>query len=216
MANLSHLLKVRRRRALEHELFPSQYPYHALTDVQWAFVYQLLHIVALTVAKLSILLLYLRIFKSSRYHVVFYLVGAYAVMWCIGSLAVSIFLSRPMCYRRYPFEPATCINRRAFIIGYAITNIIGDVLVLISPIPIVWKLHTSTGKKVMISGIFLLGTLYVPGLSIRRLLCADRREGHALLASSVPLGSPISSHLILRVSTYQSCSVNDSNLWILC
>lgn len=111
--------------------------------------------------KLSILLLYMRLFKSSPYHVVFYVVGAYAVIWFIGSFVTSIFQCQPIRNNWDTLQACTSIDRNAFLIWNAITNIIGDVLVLISPIPIVWKLHNSWAKKALISCVFMLGALYV-------------------------------------------------------
>ena len=44
-------------------------------------------------------------------------------------------------------------------IGFVISDVLTDVMILIIPLPIVWKLQMSTKNKVGLSGVFLLGLL---------------------------------------------------------
>jgi hypothetical protein len=43
--------------------------------------------------------------------------------------------------------------------GYIIPNIVVDAILLLLPMPYVWRLKIDTQKKVAISGLFLLGGL---------------------------------------------------------
>ena len=45
--------------------------------------------------------------------------------------------------------------------GMAISSVILDVMVLVMPLPLIWGLQMSVRDKVAVSGIFLLGSLYV-------------------------------------------------------
>ncbi len=57
-----------------------------------------------------------------------------------------------------------CINMEAFLLSTAILNLFTDIAILILPISVVWKLQIKKSQKVAISGIFLLGGLYVVAL----------------------------------------------------
>ncbi|KAF9730343.1 hypothetical protein PMIN01_11212 [Paraphaeosphaeria minitans] len=43
--------------------------------------------------------------------------------------------------------------------GFVVSNIITNILVLVSPVPIIWHMEVSTGRKLGITGIFGLGLL---------------------------------------------------------
>jgi hypothetical protein len=56
----------------------------------------------------------------------------------------------------------TCgVDDNKFFNGNSIPNIITDALVVILPIPYVWKLQLATPQKLAIVFIFALGALYV-------------------------------------------------------
>jgi hypothetical protein len=51
------------------------------------------------------------------------------------------------------------VNEFVFFYVPAIFNIVTDVALLILPIPYIWRLHVSRSQKILISGIFILGSL---------------------------------------------------------
>ncbi|KAI9888106.1 MAG: hypothetical protein M1823_000041 [Watsoniomyces obsoletus] len=51
------------------------------------------------------------------------------------------------------------MDLHALALAMAITNIVGDLLVLLAPFPIVWGLHASRARRLAVVGIFLLGGL---------------------------------------------------------
>ena len=52
-----------------------------------------------------------------------------------------------------------CINFKAYFWGLVASNLALDLVVLYLPIHEVWKLQLPTRQKIMLSGIFLLGSL---------------------------------------------------------
>jgi len=54
-----------------------------------------------------------------------------------------------------------CINIESFFLGQAIPNIVTDGILLALPLPLIWDLHLPKGQKMALSGVFLLGSLYV-------------------------------------------------------
>lgn len=49
----------------------------------------------------------------------------------------------------------------AISMGFAISDLITDLLVLVTPIPLVWQLQKGRAEKLQICGIFALGLLSV-------------------------------------------------------
>ncbi|KAL9620508.1 MAG: hypothetical protein Q9160_004977 [Pyrenula sp. 1 TL-2023] len=54
---------------------------------------------------------------------------------------------------------AKCINDVRFYWATAILNIVTDMYILVLPMPIVWRLHTTMRRRLAISAIFMLGGL---------------------------------------------------------
>ena len=120
--------------------------------------YQIIYNVSLGVTKICLLLLYNRIFKVSRYHRVFILIGVYVILWSIAVLLVALLQCRPISYGWNKAQSGTCLDLAKVYIGIGATNVFGDILILISPVPIVWSLRIPRTRKLLISGLFLLGS----------------------------------------------------------
>ena len=52
-----------------------------------------------------------------------------------------------------------CINLNNVLFASALLNVATSVLILVLPMPLLWRLHVSTQQKVELIGIFLLGGL---------------------------------------------------------
>ncbi|EDP55402.1 integral membrane protein Pth11-like, putative [Aspergillus fumigatus A1163] len=120
--------------------------------------YVLIYVVAIPLIKLSIILFYRRIF------------GMNWVMWICVLLTVGYWFSctvaflvccRPLSYYwtqyRDPGGGKYIFNLYPFYIGNAAANVATDGIILMVPIPLVWKLQMRTAQKVLVSSIFLLG-----------------------------------------------------------
>ncbi|KAH8590506.1 hypothetical protein B0O99DRAFT_464231, partial [Bisporella sp. PMI_857] len=122
--------------------------------------------IALT--KISILLMYCRIFpiKSMKKGAV--VLGCITIAWAIAVLLISIFQCTPIRKTWLPTLPyGHCINLKACFMGNALPNILTDIAILSLPIPQVWGLHTSVSRKISLTIVFLLGS-FVIGASIYR------------------------------------------------
>lgn len=47
--------------------------------------------------------------------------------------------------------------------SFAITDVITDVMILLFPMPLIWRLQMSTTKKVAVTIVFFVGAMYVVG-----------------------------------------------------
>lgn len=113
-----------------------------------------------TPAKISILVFYLRIFTTRSFKIMAYIVGAIVLGHGLGILFAAIFQCWPIAYVwDKTIEGGSCFNQLAFYRYVSPPNILTDVLILIMPLPYVWKLHTRKGQKLALTGVFLLGSL---------------------------------------------------------
>ena len=123
----------------------------------------LMVIVALTLIKLSVIFLYRRIFQISGVFNIYSIVLSIAlVAWAIGFIFGTIFQcgTRPWAY--WTGAKAIikyCGNTAARSVSFAVSDLVLDLLVLLAPIPMIWKLHISATRKVQIMGVFSLGFL---------------------------------------------------------
>ena len=134
------------------------------------FALQLLHTCAMPLIKASILAFYARLFPTRRFKVAVYAVSAYVLAWWVSAFFVTIFQCR-LISDNWGTEPAQlsgCIpGILAFYQAIAFLNMIGDVLVLALPIPVVAKLHMPLNHRAVLLGIFLSGALSVLSRSLR-------------------------------------------------
>ncbi|KAB8239081.1 uncharacterized protein BDW43DRAFT_296432 [Aspergillus alliaceus] len=119
------------------------------------YYFQIFYILAPPTVKLSLLLLYRRIFVNSRFLKVVYIMGAAVIVWAIVMTFLAIFNCSPIS--AFWTGRGKCIPLKAFAIGYAIVNILTDLGVWLMPIPNMWKLQLPTAQKVALTLIFVLG-----------------------------------------------------------
>ena len=90
-----------------------------------------------------------------------------AIIFCqwFSLTLVAIFQCRPVAaFWNRAIQDAKCINLPLFSIVSGVLNLLTDILILCLPIPMVWGLNTTLAQKTTLSGIFLLGVLYVASL----------------------------------------------------
>jgi len=109
--------------------------------------------------KLSILKLYGDIFRSKRFHRCLWAVSMIMIAWTIACLFATMFQCTPIAFSwDVTIIGGSCINYGAVVIGAGAINIFTDLTILVIPIPMVWRLHTSQRKKWQILFAFALGS----------------------------------------------------------
>lgn len=129
--------------------------------------YECVYSTTVGVIKISILLMYTRIFPTRGFRVAALVLGLVSVSWAIAIICVSIFQCTPIEKTWDPTVPGTCINLKGSFIGNAIPNILTDIAILSLPIKMVWGLHASLIHRLSVTFVFLLGSLYVESSSVR-------------------------------------------------
>jgi len=115
----------------------------------------------ITTVKISILLMYRRIFPTKLFRKTTLFLGVACVAWFIAEVFSDVFQCHPIVAA---WDPAfmfsnQCINLEAYFWGISATNMILDVIILCLPLRVVWELELPIRQKCILSGIFLMGGL---------------------------------------------------------
>lgn len=120
----------------------------------------MMYVGSVTLAKVSILLFYQRIFQVRKPFRI--------ASWAIGSLVFCFFVSYEfgLLFSFSPVEaqwkvwmPYTTIHIVKFWLATGSINIVLDFTLLCLPQPLVWKLKMSWEQRMLLSGVFCLGGL---------------------------------------------------------
>ncbi|CAD6578657.1 MAG: hypothetical protein ASARMPREDX12_008926 [Alectoria sarmentosa] len=153
----------------------ASYQQQTTRKVLWSI--ELMQIPCLGLIKLSFMFFYQRIFakgKGKAFKGIIHGMVSLIICWIVAFFFSYLFL----CKRHPSFywtslanEKEYCNNSTQLHLGYAISDFIFDVAILIFPMPFieVWSLHMSTGRKIGVTGVFALGLLTV-GASVTRMV----------------------------------------------
>lgn len=114
--------------------------------------------------KLGILLMYHRIFAiSTAFRYQLFISSALVIAWWVGCTIAALrkCQSLEIGLASTLNDPRYCFDFNVFWLASGIAEILLDVLILTLPVAVVVRMRYSLRRKLMVSGIFLLGALYV-------------------------------------------------------
>ena len=173
---------------------------------------------AIFFARLSILLLYVRIFFPIGSHRTTFWWVIQAVIWLNLLYTVSLILVTTLqCVPYHLPWGSSCVNQWLVLIMASVINIISDIAVLVIPIASIMRLQTTRRKKLAIWTLFAFGTL-APLASVARLayqiplangtnktviypiviILASAEQTVAMIVGSAPVASTTVIRLIWR------------------
>jgi hypothetical protein len=124
--------------------------------------FECVYCTAIGIVKISILLMYARVFPTRGFRIAAYTLGTIVISWVIAIICVSVFQCTPIARAWDMSLPGTCINLKGSFIGNAVPNILTDIAILSLPVHVVWGLQATIVHRLSVIGVFLLGSLYVP------------------------------------------------------
>ena len=129
----------------------------------WAkvlYVVQMTYLLVVCLSKVAILAVYLRIFRSKAERVTTYvLVGVLITTW-LSEIIAAFLQCVPFEYQWDKTKPGGhCLNQQDYYRYLLVPNFVTDIVMLILPLPMVWKLNTSIAQKVSLTFIFLIGSM---------------------------------------------------------
>lgn len=115
---------------------------------------------AFTLPRLSILAMYLRIFTIRAYRVTVYILALMMVMLYVTTLFTSFLKCQPLAYSWDKSIPdGHCINVNEYYRWITFPNIFIDAVILLLPLPVIWRLHISKSQKIGLTVTFLTGSM---------------------------------------------------------
>jgi hypothetical protein len=159
---------------------------------------EILWTISIPITKLSLLLLYVRVFGTLRYIRIFgWCLGIFTIAWAIMVVIVASVQCIPIEAFWDPSVHGICINSWLFYIAGSCPNTATDLLILILPLPAVWRLQMDISQRVLVTGIFMLGSLTC-AISLVRLI--------SLLGKKFCIFSPLIS--LTKLRKHKCCRSN--------
>ncbi|KAL2860649.1 hypothetical protein BJX68DRAFT_90142 [Aspergillus pseudodeflectus] len=138
-------------------------PVSDVVEYQKSFIaIQLIYFTNAVLTKSSLLLLYQRIFGIVRSFrialaISWFLIIGYFIACAIASIAGCLPVSYVWTRYKTPPGPGSCFNEVAFFRWNGIANMLLDILMLILPLPMVWRMRMSRRRRLLLTGIFGMG-----------------------------------------------------------
>ena len=135
-------------------------PIFSYTNIlQTLFASLILYASAITAAKISVLLLYRRIFPVRSFLIAIYVVGALCLLWFGIVVLLALLQCQPISYVWDRSIPGRCINLQAMYYGFTISNMALDITICFMPVRLLWKLSLPVRQRVLLIFILLLGIM---------------------------------------------------------
>ncbi|KAL2367032.1 hypothetical protein RJZ56_000119 [Blastomyces dermatitidis] len=122
----------------------------------------------LNFSKMSILLLYRRLFATRKFQISVNIVFTFVVLYFIASVVANLLECRPVEKNFDMAIPGKCINITAHWFANAISTSSSDIVTLLLPMPVIHRLRLPPRQKYALMGIFALG-IFVCIISIIRM-----------------------------------------------
>ncbi|TGO20459.1 hypothetical protein BPAE_0294g00050 [Botrytis paeoniae] len=117
-----------------------------------------LYATVILMIKISALLLYTRLFKINRkFTITLWVVATIATVWWVITSIIPWSFCHPIKKDINPFIPGVCDENISWFMASAFINATMDLVILILPMPVIWRLQASLRKKLIISLVLLLG-----------------------------------------------------------
>ncbi|KAI9665115.1 MAG: hypothetical protein M1821_006563, partial [Bathelium mastoideum] len=138
---------------------------------KYSFISEQISIFALAFSKLSILCFYRRVFPVRRFKMICWTLITIVILWGISFFFASLF----ECYPPSEFwksffgqSGVKCYDYKPMFLATVVSNMVIDVCILTTPMPMIWKLQMPVRQKVALSAVFFMGA-FIVAVSITRI-----------------------------------------------
>ncbi|OJD27078.1 hypothetical protein ACJ73_01539 [Blastomyces percursus] len=139
-----------------------------LVSMKLFWAVQLGYKFTLNFSKMSILLLYRRIFVTRKFQITVNIVFVFVTLYFIASVMANLLECRPIEKNFDMTIPGKCINVTAHWFANAISTSSSDIITLLLPMPVIHRLRLPPRQKYALMGIFALG-IFVCIISVIRM-----------------------------------------------
>lgn len=128
-----------------------------LVQLQWAI--QFTWIIALTMAKISVLLLYVKVFPLPYTVLAARVSAVVVVLWSTASVVATVLICRPISYSWGGSVEGHCGDQIALYKGIGVVNLLTDIACLALPMRHLWTIQLPRARKNILIFTFALGFL---------------------------------------------------------
>ena len=133
----------------------------------------------------SILALYIRIFRTKSFRMTCWAVIGINTAFFIATVLGATLICRPIALIwDHSIHAGWCGDQKSLDIFIGVFNLVMDVTVILLPMPVLWGLQMAVGKKLVLSGIFAVGIVYVRGYPINDEGITDLHRATILMVQS--------------------------------
>ncbi|KAI4143777.1 MAG: hypothetical protein LQ340_006875 [Diploschistes diacapsis] len=133
------------------------------------------------------------------------------LLWTIAFFFASLFQALPISSNWDPnIQPQSEINEQDMYNALACTELVTDVVILIMPLTMIWRLRLKASKKWALSGVFLLGSLYpliVPDEAFNVFLWTSIEPCLGIVAACLPVLGPLFRETRSLASVFNSVAL---------
>ncbi|KAI1504896.1 hypothetical protein F5X99DRAFT_330466 [Biscogniauxia marginata] len=139
---------------------------------KYKYAFQTTEKIAFGLIKLSLVFLWKRIFGQSKSFVIFcWAMVGILTLWSVAFFFATVF----QCGTRWTWNWAPigifltqCVDTLSMLTVFTATDLLTDFIIILMPVPLIWRLHMPTKKKVGVTSIFMVG-LFTIGAGIARM-----------------------------------------------
>ncbi|KAI1172024.1 hypothetical protein F4777DRAFT_23115 [Nemania sp. FL0916] len=121
----------------------------------------ILNLFLLTFVRISICLLYKRIFATPQFRIKAFIMIGLSIAWFISAFVVGLVYCVPLDKFWHPFKPGRCLNFNLFYLLIGVFETVIDIVILILPVRATFNVQLPLKTKLLVSSIFLLGGVAV-------------------------------------------------------
>ncbi|CAG8953634.1 hypothetical protein HYFRA_00010093 [Hymenoscyphus fraxineus] len=121
----------------------------------------------------SMLLLYIRIFIVKPFQLVCWILIGINITILVSVILAVFLICKPLSYSFAPVTPGGhCGSLSSFELYTAVTSLINDFVIVVLPMPVLWRLQMAKKRKVGLAVVFGMGTL-ICAMTLVRLLISQ-------------------------------------------
>ncbi|POS74512.1 integral membrane protein [Diaporthe helianthi] len=198
---------------------------HIARLTQSILVIQALYGLSMCTVKWSMLFMLKRIFAIKPFEIITWIIIGLQAGWLVMTVLIGFLICRPVQKNWDPTVEGACGNQIAGYTAVSVVNVVVDVLMLLLPLPMVYRLQTKPGYKVGLFAIFSIGIVTIAFSAVRLtslnsidfedfsytvipvMTWTTAEAGVAILVASSALLRPVFDklfHRILSLSSYKT------------
>lgn len=133
-----------------------------LIFLQFLYSTDLVYPTCLLLIQSSFLFFYVRVFtlQNRKFRYAVFTLAGLSVAIFIATFFVAVFKCHPIAFNWNREIPGgSCINTKAFFISALALNTFNDVLIVLLPVPMIWRVQIPKSEKIALLAVFLFGGL---------------------------------------------------------